>query len=80
MIKHAWYSNKQFEIISRKDHYEKNNETKPYIYYKDIHNKIIQVTQITDGLDHHTLFNDIQYLGEVMAFYKISSEPLLFKN
>lgn len=83
MIKHAWYSNKQFKIISNKHILRKNNNmeiNKPYIYYKDINNKIIQVTQITNDLDHHTLFNDIKYLGEVIAFYKISSEPMLFKS
>ena len=74
MILHAWYSDEQFKIIAKYKH------RKPYLYYKDIHNKIIQVTNITKGKDHKTQFNDIRYLGEVKIFYKVSSEPLLFKN
>ena len=78
MIKYAWYSNKQFEIISNK--FGNKNDMKPYIYYIDINDQIIQVTQVTDNLEHKTQFDDIKYLSEVKEFYKISSYDILIKN
>ena len=68
---HAWYSAKQFKVLKDSD-----NMKNPYLYYKTEQCKIIEVTMISNTLEHNCGFDDMDYLGKVESFYKRTKEPL----
>ncbi len=69
---HAWYSAKQFKLVN-----DSNNMKHSYLYYKTHDDKIIQVTVVSNTRDHNCQYDDMEYLGEVKSFYKITEEPLI---
>jgi hypothetical protein len=73
-IYYAWYSQKQFDTINTC----KNNEKKksPYIYYIDMSNNIIQVTEVSTTKQYPSLFNDVVNLGQVKEFHAATIKPL----
>lgn len=52
---HAWYSQKQ-------------SLTCGVVIYANAEGRLIQATSITNDQDHHTGWDDIQYMGEVETF------------
>ena len=68
---HAWYSAKQFKVLKDCD-----NIKNPYLYYKTEQGKIIEVTMISNTMEHNCRFDDMDYLGKVESFYKRTKEPL----
>ena len=73
---HAWYSTKQSNKRITHCLYASNNENKPYIYYKDMNDKIVEVTCVSSTNEHNCKFDDLQYLGVMKEFYCNSKEPL----
>ena len=51
-LKYAWYSEKQFKILKSQSYKDNNCQRKPYIYYINTDNEIIQITEITN--EKHT--------------------------
>ena len=73
-IKYAWYSEKQFKILKSQQSYKANNcQCKPYIYYMNTDNEIIQITEITNENKVNPNFDDVIFKGIVKSFYKTSS-------
>ena len=76
-IYYAWYSQNQFDTF---DHYsnEKINNYKklPYIYYVDMSNNIIQVTEVSTDNNYPSLFNDVISLGPIKKFHSALTEPI----
>ena len=70
-IYYGYYSEKQLETI-------KESHNKPYIYYTDINDKIVQVTEVTTSSSIDRAFNDIIQLGQLKNFHTVSEKPLLF--
>lgn len=68
-IYYGYYSEKQLETI-------KKTHDKPYIYYTDINDKIVQVTEVTTSSSIDRAFNDIIQLGRLKNFYTVSEVPL----
>ena len=72
-LKYAWYSEKQFKILkSQKSCKDNNRERKPYIYYINTDNEIIQITEITNENKKNPNFDDVIFKGIVQSFYKTS--------
>jgi len=73
-LKYAWYSEKQFKILKSHESYNDNNcQHKPYIYYINTDNEIIQITEITNENKQNQNFDDVIFKGIVKSFYKTSS-------
>lgn len=73
-IKYAWYSEKQLKILkSQKSYKDDNYQCKPYIYYINTDNEIIQITEITNENKVNPNFDDVIFKGIVKSFYKTSS-------
>jgi hypothetical protein len=73
-IKYAWYSEKQFKILKSQESYKDNNrQCKPYIYYINTDNEVIQITEITNENKVNPNFDDVIFKGIVKSFYKTSS-------
>ena len=81
-IMHAWYSAKQSKVRVSQCLYSTNNINKPYIYYLDINDNIIEVSCVTDTKESikHFKFDDFKYLGMMKKFHCISEEPLKLKK
>ena len=72
---YAWYSQKQFD--EKKNLLDYNNrKSLPYIYYIDMNNNIVQVTEVSTSKKYPSLFDDFVNLGQVNKFYIASSKPL----
>ena len=71
--KHGWYSEKQLQrLINRKYHIK---TPKPYIYYLDQNNKIVQVTEVTCTSKITSNFDDVKYVGILSKFHSASETP-----
>jgi len=57
----GFYSSKQFDIISK-------SYKRPYIYYKNKNNKVVQVTEVKKRKNGSSLFNDATSVGPVSVF------------
>lgn len=72
---YAWYSQKQFDTINTCN--DSNNKKKlPYIYYIDMSNNIVQVTEVSTTKQYPSLFDDVINLGQVKNFHATLIEPL----
>lgn len=76
---YGWYSNTQqknicerLEMQAAARHFPKR--THPYIYYIDMQDKIVLVTEVNKG--NKINFEDAIPLGELKKFYKASETPL----
>lgn len=76
-IKYAWYSEKQLKILKRNNKLNKERKFKPYIYYINNEDKIIQITEITHDNKSNPNFKDVIFKGIVKKFYKSSDISLL---
>ena len=65
----GYYSKKQFEIISEK-------HDRPYIYYKNKDNKIVQITEVKPKKNGNSLFKDANSVGAIDVFMYASQEPI----
>ena len=72
-IYYAWYSQKQFNTLEHCS----NQKKLPYIYYIDMSNNIIQVTEVSTNKQYPSLFNDVVNLGQVKEFHAVSMKPLI---
>lgn len=70
---HGWYSEKQLEILMQRKCDTKTN--RPYIYYLDQNNKIVQVTEVTYSSDNKSNFEDVKYVGILSKFHSASETP-----
>ena len=70
---HGWYSEKQLEILMQRNWDTKTN--RPYIYYLDQNNKIVQVTEVTYSSDNKSNFEDVKYVGILSKFHSASETP-----
>ena len=82
---HGWYSEKQFEVCKKMNEEAKINKNKnnnyfkppkPYIYYKNQNDEIIQITEITSSLKNTSKFDDVKYLGIMKKFHITCEEPI----
>ena len=73
---HGWFSKKQLEVM-RMDVYVKteqnNNNSKedrvnPIKRYKTPTGEIVQVTMVSQTLDHKAKFDDMEYVAEVVEY------------
>ena len=72
----AWYSQTQFNNYVRRKSmsYDKSSgRVKPYIYYYDKDDNIIQVTEIINGEDRKSNFDDAVCKGPIKKFYKCTN-------
>ena len=76
---YGWYSKTQqkkicerLEMETAAMHFPKR--THPYIYYIDIQDKIVLVTEVNKG--NKIIFEDAISLGELKKFYMASETPL----
>ena len=56
-------------------------ETKPYIYYYDMDDNIVQVTHVVSVIDGeepkcNVYFDDMEFIGEVKKCFKTSKYPI----
>lgn len=70
--KYAWYSKKQFDIISNR--FKENN--KPYIYYINTDDEIVQITEINNSNIPNHNFDDVIFKGVIKSFYCCSDSYL----
>ncbi len=68
---HGWYSEKQKKQIQR------CNDTKKYLYYKDMEDNIVEVTVVSSTMEHNCKFDDMIYVGKLKKFYKRSDTELI---
>tara|TARA_B100001093_G_scaffold408431_1_gene397286 strand:+ start:92 stop:307 length:216 start_codon:yes stop_codon:yes gene_type:complete len=67
---YGWYSKtQQQQTIS-----ERKKREYPYIYYIDMQDKIVLVTEVNKG--NKINFEDAIPLGELKKFYRVSETPL----
>ena len=66
-LKYGWYSEKQFNILK-----SNKSRKKPYIYYINNDNKLIQITEITNENNPNPNFDDVVFQGIIKSFYKTS--------
>ena len=66
---YGWYSKTQQQTILKR----KKREY-PYIYYIDIQDKVVQITEVNKG--NKINFEDAIPLGELKKFYKASDVAL----
>ena len=70
MSSYGYYSVQQFDNM-------KNTEREfPYIYYKNIDNIIVQVTEVTNNPEYQSKFNDAIHLGKLKQFHSASANPI----
>lgn len=70
------YSQKQFQSISTAIGMNKNKIDKPYIYYFDINNNIVQITEVFNDANKKSNFDDAVYLGQLKKFHSASIKPI----
>jgi hypothetical protein len=70
------YSLKQFESISTAIGMNNNKIDKPYIYYFDINNNIVQITEVFNDAKKKSNFDDAVYLGQLKKFHSTSIKPI----
>lgn len=68
---YAYYSKKQFDIISNGG----SKVHRPYLYYKLEDGSIVQVTEVSTTKTVSG-FDDAVFVGMVTEFYKASEGPL----
>lgn len=71
-IYHAWFSQKQKEIVGRKSEYNDNfrKETTSNIYLS-LNGIEVEVTEVSTELSNHSeRFSDSQYLGKVSKWIR----------
>ena len=77
---YGWYSKTQQKNVCEALEMEATSErhfpkrTYPYIYYIDMQDKIVLVTEVNKG--NKINFEDAIPLGELKKFYKASETPL----
>ena len=71
----GWYSSTQFNNLNDDDRNKSCKKEYPYIYYMDINNKVVQVTEVMSDKEKKSNFNDAVYLGELSRFLCVSVEP-----
>jgi hypothetical protein len=64
-IYYGYYSKQQFDIIKKK-------KESPYIYYTDINDNIVQVTEVSKESDIIRSFTDTVKLGKLKKFHSTS--------
>ena len=76
---YGWYSKTQqkkicerLEMETAARHFPKS--TRPYIYYIDMQDNIVLVTEVNKG--NKIIFEDAISLGELKKFYMASETPL----
>mgnify|MGYP001170517504 CR=1 FL=1 len=74
---YAVFSRKQFENKLKSNELVNENTNMPYIYYKQLNGRIVQITEIFHDPNKKSLFDDAVYIGEVGNFYKATSKPIL---
>ena len=77
----AWYSEKQFNQIKNAYRNVMYVERKPYIYYYDMDDNIVQVTHVVSVIDGEEPkcsvgFDDMEFIGEVKKYFKTSKYPM----
>ena len=78
----AWYSDKQLNCI--KNTYKNEYiESKPYIYYYDMNDNIVQVTNIVSVKNGEqpkcsAKFDDLIFIGEVKRCFTTSKYPIKY--
>lgn len=65
------YSNTQFNNLCRIGSHEF-----PYIYYKDINDNIVQVTEVINTSECISNFKDALFIGELKKFHCSTAKPL----
>ena len=72
------YSKKQFEHLLTQT--ESRHREFPYIYYKDINDKIVQITEVVKSSQDKSNFDDAIYLGELKSFHGVSLVPINYRS
>lgn len=70
---YGWYSKTQQQRIL-----EINKRERPYVYYIDKQDKVVQITEVNRG--EKIRFDDAIALGELKKFYKVSKLPINSDN
>ena len=75
---HGWYSKKQFFRKQNHKEFDSNlNFIYEHLYYIDINDNEVEVTMVTDTINHGCLYNDLIYIGELKYFSKISKKVFI---
>jgi len=78
---YGWFSNTQRDRWN--DFYierSKNSDKKKYIYYIDMNDNIVEITEISRDKNYKSKFDDAIYLGEMKKFYTASDTELCKTN
>ena len=70
MNTYGYYSEQQF------DNLENSEREYPYIYYKNIDNIIVQVTEVNTNPEYQSKFNDAVHLGKLKKFHSVFANPI----
>lgn len=72
---YGWYSETQ-KAISKEIIKKRMN----YIYYIDMSNNIVEVTEVSKGEKYPSFHKDVVSLGPLKEFYKATNEPIELKK
>ena len=72
------YSKTQFDTLLQQKENDKRHF--PYIYYKDIKDKIVQITEVFNDPNKKSMFDDAIYLGELKSFHGVSLVPIQYPS
>jgi hypothetical protein len=69
---YGYYSKKQFNILLKNNN---NKINRPYIYYYNENNDIVQITEVSKNSNLKN-FDDVIKLGKLTKFHSANIEPL----
>lgn len=69
-IMHGWYSQNQYE---RKKNIclRTNNEPGERVFYLDVKEKEVEVTEVASEKKYNSNFDDVVYVGELKSFHRV---------
>lgn len=71
---YGWYSKKQFE--NRFKHIADENIKHAHIYYKDMNDNIVEVTEVTITPQYGSLFDDAVSIGKLKSWHMATDKPI----
>ena len=71
---YGWYSKKQFE--NRFNHIAHENMKHAHIYYKDMNDNIVEVTEVTITPTYGSLFDDAVSIGKLKSWYMATDKSI----
>ena len=67
---HGWYSQKQYEC-KKNICLRTNNEPCERVFYLNVKEKEVEVTEVTSEKKYSSNFDDVVYIGELKSFNRV---------